>query len=436
MTQTSQISFRRNEEGVITALGLFFLLTFMVVGGLAIDIANAYKTRTELQAAADNIAHAALYNRSLTSDPNIAKNAALDIKDAMVPNILHGNAISANNIQFGHWDPDTNSFSSDPNSNQAVFVDIARLDTRGNSLGTFFLRFAGFNSFDVRRGTVYETYYPTCFREGMVAHDMVDLQSNNEFVAGFCIHSNDHVSLNIDNDFEDGTIVSMPDKRDLDLPSDGFTKNPGLSDALRDGSYQLRVLNQLPAIIADLAVAGSNWTPAYITSTVINNVTGGGGKDMTDFAANQVNTYTCTGNARLTIQANTILEDVVIVTNCEVKIGNNVELRDATIATTNTGAESINGSHVTIGLDDDCADGGSGSILTLGGISFSSDLNMYGGQMIALGDIYFRARANGIEGASIIAGGSIDTASLIGMGFCGGDGMGDIYEAAYFRMVQ
>ena len=55
-----------------------------------------------------------------------------------------------------------------------------------------------------------ETYRPGCLREGFVADKMVDIQSNNGFESGFCIHSNVGISINQNNTFEAGTIVSMP----------------------------------------------------------------------------------------------------------------------------------------------------------------------------------------------------------------------------------
>jgi hypothetical protein len=38
-----------------------------------------------------------------------------------------------------------------------VYIDISRLASKGNSVSTYFLRFAGFGSWDVRRGAVFET---------------------------------------------------------------------------------------------------------------------------------------------------------------------------------------------------------------------------------------------------------------------------------------
>lgn len=68
-------------------------------------------------------------------------------------------------------------------------------------------------------------------------------------------------------------------------------------------------------------------------------------------------------------------------------------------------------------------------------MSFASGLMVFGSQLIASGDIDFAANANGIMGASMIAGGRIDGTSNMDMGFCG-SGMENNYEANYFRLAR
>ena len=58
-----------------------------------------------------------------------------------------------------------------------------------------------------------------------------------------------------------------------------------------------------------------------------------------------------------------------------------------------------------------------------------------GSQLLALGDIEFTANADGIEGASFIAGGTISGTSNMIMGFCNHAGMERNFEAEYFRLA-
>jgi hypothetical protein len=55
--------------------------------------------------------------------------------------------------------------------------------------------------------------------------------------------------------------------------------------------------------------------------------------------------------------------------------------------------------------------------------------------MLAAGDVSFTSEANGIEGASIVAGGRIDGTTGSVMGFCNGDGMESNFEAWYFKLA-
>ncbi|MBC7157124.1 MAG: hypothetical protein H5U20_06375 [Rhodobacteraceae bacterium] len=88
-----------------------------------------------------------------------------------------------------------------------------------------------------------------------------------------------------------------------------------------------------------------------------------------------------------------------------------------------------------IGRDDNCATGGGTQLLTLGSMSFPSDLQVYGSQLVARDDIEFSANADGIQGAAFVAGGTISGTSNMEMGFCG-TGMENNFHAEYFRLAM
>lgn len=227
----------------------------------------------------------------------------------------------------------------------------------------------------------------------------------------------------------------MPRLSELDLPQSGFETNTGLEAALRSGSYRLRVVNRLEKIISGLTNGDWDYLPDYIVSNVPINLKGKKfGED--DFTEGRIHTVWCSNNGKLTLDLNDPLTGVVLVTNCEIKFSQGAVLEDVVIATTHTGARSINSpSSLQVGRDDDCAVGGGAQLLTMGGMNFPADLMLYGGQLIAKGDIEFAANADGIEGASIIAGGEISGTSNMDMGFCG-TGMEDNFEAMYFRLAM
>ena len=159
---------------------------------------------------------------------------------------------------------------------------------------------------------------------------------------------------------------------------------------------------------------------------------------MADFTPGRIHEINCNGAQKLRFLANNLFSNIVVVTNCRVIFGAQVELNNVIVATTSTyDASMASAAQFRFGLDDGCdADGGS-QLLTLGGMSYPAQLEVYGSQLLAQGDIYFtaNANANGIEGASFISGGTISGTSNMTMGFCNHEGMERNFEAEYFRLA-
>ena len=222
-----------DERGGIAIFGLYMFMSVLIMAGLAIDMSHLINNKTRLQIAADTAAHAALYNRD-TKSADDSKVAALAVANAAMPSGRYGDVLKVTDIHFGSFDFADQSFTIDENSRSAVLVTTNQLASRANPISSFLLQFIGFAEWDVSVDSVFVTYRPACLREGFVADGIVDIQSNNEFWSGFCIHSNTHVELNSNNTFEAGTIVSMPDEESIVLPNSGWSTNDGLRAALRD----------------------------------------------------------------------------------------------------------------------------------------------------------------------------------------------------------
>lgn len=428
-------SFARDEAGSMVVFGLMLAVCMFIVGGVAVDITNAYQNRTHLQVAADSAAHAALVTRELKS-PDEAKTIAIEVAQEALPYSSFGDTIQPADIRFGYWDRDARVFTPDPNSNSAVMVETARLEARANPEHTYMLRFVGLDSWDVRSQSVFETYYPTCLREGFVAEDVVEVTSNNYYASGFCIHSNTHVDLNNGSTFETGAIVSMPDRREIVGPANMYSSNPGLSQALRDGSYILRIVKRIQDIIAGVQDPNSTYYRDYIVSSEIIPLKRNSKLDGDAFTEGRIHRIDCSNeNQSAAIHNGTILRRIVIVTNCRLNFGAGVALEDAVVVNSSTNDNSFGAaSGVRLGKDDECEDGGGAQLVTMGGVNIPASLQMFGGQILAAKDVSFTALADGIEGASIVAGGRIDGTSNSSMSFCN-NGMEDNFEAAYFRLA-
>ena len=447
LTKLLRRRFFRDENGAITPLMLLFVLLIFVVGGVGVDYSYAQKSRSELQGAADAAAHAALYVRQEGSAAD-ARAAAVSVVESILPRRQFGDVLDPNNVTFGFWDKNSQTFVIDQNSKEAVLVSASRLASEGNAVPAFFMRFVGKESWDIRAGAVFKTYLPTCFREGFAADGIVDLQSNNSFTNGFCIHSNTYVSVNSNNQFTSGTVVSMPDKSNIDLPNSGFETNTGLRSALRDKKYNIRILNRISDIADKIQVGDPEYLPTYIVNSTVRKIGSNyvdgmegdekdrGGEAETFLQAGHIYTQFCGGGKTLTFKEGTTIRNVVILTNCSFKFGQGVKLENTILLTTNSDSRSVfAASGLQIGRDDNCSKGGGAQIVTHGGVRIPADLRLYGGQIIARGDIRFAANANGIEGASMISGGSISGTSNMTMGFCG-SGMEENFAVPYFQLAK
>ncbi|PUB17212.1 TadE/TadG family type IV pilus assembly protein [Yoonia sediminilitoris] len=439
--------FHRDESGSVSAFGLVMFVGFAAVGAIGLDVSSVYAARTHLQIAADQAAHAALYNRS-NMDPVSSKQLAIDLVNKTLPTEKYGKALRIENIKFGSYDSASGSFTVDDDSTTAVRVRTSFLSENQNPVATYLFKLVGYSSFDVSTDAIYTTYRPGCLREGFIAQGMVDIQSNNSFTQGFCIHSNTLVSLNSNNTFEAGTIVSMPDLDALDLPKSGFETNEGLEAALRAATMNIRILSRIDNMIyryenpeATDYPADTEELPDYITNpTVISSrvrtiTTAEIYALESDTGRGRVHKIDCQAGNTLTIDATEPLREVVVISPCEIKFTAGSVLEDSRVISKSTSADSINApAGLRVGRNDNCGDGGGAQLITVGGMRFPADLQIYGSQLMAKGDIYFAANADGVQGASLIAGGEISGTSNMNMGLCLG-GMEDNIEIDYFRLA-
>lgn len=421
----------RSDAGGITILNIYFLVGTAVLAGVAIDVANLMSARTQLQATADIAAHAALVEREW-SNADDSRTKALALVNANMPTTRFGNVLSVDDIYFGDWDRDTRTFVSDDNDRGAVLVQTNRRASNNNPVSTFLLKLVGVGNWDVGTTSVFETFRPTCLVEGFVAEGVVDIQSNNSYFNGFCIHSNSHVEINQNNFFESGTIVSMPDSGDLVVPNNGLDdeKNEGLAQALREGRWFIKILDRMDLIVAGIQDEDHRFARDYITNYTTLTVSGNSATPA-DFTSGRIYTASCN---KFSFNSG-IYENFIFIADCPLTFKNGAEFRDVVIVTTDTSAKSMKApNNLILGDPDECEAGGGAQMITYGGFEVASSLEMHGSQILASGNVEFAANANGIRGASIVAGGRIDGTSNMNFSFCG-EGMEASFSAEYFRMA-
>jgi Flp pilus assembly protein TadG len=427
--------FSKNEDGGMTIFGLYLAVAMFILGGLAVDLASLISTRTQLQVAADLAAHAALYSREQGNSPSTAKTQAITLVQTSFPVAGFGNLLTEEDIKFGSYNRATQTFSEDNNSREAVYVQTERLVADNNPVSSFLMQFAGFSQWDVITPSVFETYRPFCLRDGWIGDDVVDAQSNNTFVDGFCIHSNTQVEFNSGSYFEDGVIVSAPDGMDdVVVPSSGYDSNVGLYSAITDHYYNLRILNQFPRIRAGAENPNSEFHRTYLDGSY--QTLPGKNVVAADFAPGAVHTYECANDkGKLFIDATPVIRDVLIETNCMVVFSTDSALENVMLYVTNTDVRSISAPQgLRLGRDDNCHPENGVNVVTYGGFEVAQEMQIYSSQVLARGPIQFAAAADGVEGGSFISGVTVDGTSNTTMGTCPND-QGEVFEVDLFRLA-
>lgn len=423
------------EDGSATALSLFLMVASVALAGFAIDLQRVQNLAIQLQNVADTAAHAAMIARSTQTEAQ-AKATAVSIAQRNLPSGVAGNVIQSDWVEFGTWNAVSRTFTPASGATEAVRVTLRRTSANGNPVSMLLLQVAGIRTMSLTRSAVMLGYDPDCLREGFVAQGMVDLQSNNTFKSGFCIHSNTVVKVSSGNFFEPGVKVSMPDASQILMPNSGFASSPGLQQALSSNRYDIRILSRIQTIIDGLRAGSPLFVPSYITNTTVNNVTDNWFKNGT-LVQGRIYNVTCSGGGSNTISLSKLVRNVVILTNCAVSFGSGAQMINSVIATTNTDVKSITGaSNVILGNVDNCVAGGGAQLLTLGGMSFSSGLSVYGVQLLAAKDIGFSASGTGVQGVALVAGGTISGTSGMTMSYCNGAGMEQNFKMRYARLVM
>ncbi len=435
---------RSSERGSMTVHGLFTLATCCAIGAAGLDTTHFFAARSQLQVAADLAAHAALVTRNQgTTTADQARDAAIAAVRYGMPRSQFGDVLTAADITFGTWDATSRTFTASATSSSAVRVVTGRTEADGNPVGAFLFRIVGTEHVDAVTQAIATIYQPRCLNEGFVAEGVVDVQSENAYYNGFCVHSNTHVELNQGNFFQAGTVVSMPNLSNLVVPNSGFTRNEGLSEALRTGWYDLRILDRIrpgasDSLFTSVVTLGTPDTPAYLTSSqpvpLPRSITR---YPPEAFTPGRVHTRTCSGRERINLSGGNYA-NMVLSTNCAIDMSGKTRLENVVILTTSTASDSIktpsghtNG--LELGRPDNCAAGWGAQIITRGGVSAAANLAVNGGQILALGDIAFRAKATGF-GASFITAGRIDGTSNMEMSHCA-TGLEQNFDVPYYRIA-
>lgn len=435
--------FLRNEDGIATVWAIGWLILCFSIAGLSIDVTNAWKIKQILQSTADVSAHAGGLELGTVGNSKIEAAVIVAANEYATKNMhvgRYGDVLVDNDIKVGTWNQDTKVFTP-LQSGSATIPNAVRVVTRQDGInssrvGTFFLRFIGFDAFTVDAAATVEKFVSQCERDGLIAAGEVKLSTQQAFLDKYCVHGENGIDLSQDNYFELGTTASMEDLSNCG-PSEVHCENEhndGIEEALRQNSMTFGKVARIPTTIANLKNPSWADQPDYITNMSVNRISNARNFDAAlDLEPNAVNIIRCSpgqnvslGNAAFlnnngngknngddTIPPDILMKEIVIIGDgCDFGFDSTIRYEDAIIATTATGRQTFSGSaDVTLGKDDGCDVGGEVALITAGDVNFAAKLDAYDVEMIVAGDVHLASRANHGDsihvGTNVIAGGDI-----------------------------
>ncbi len=432
-------SMLRHEGGGATIWMIFWMIAFVIFGGVSVDSANGWRVRAVLQSTADAAVLAAAIQ---LPDQATSRSAALAIAESNMAAADHGGVLAANDVKYGAWNAATKSFTEGAAPNDTVLVTVRRGAANGNPLPTYLLRLSGIFSWNVGAQAVAQRYFPACLNDGLVARGFVNISSNNHFSGDICVHGQRHVAVNNNNFWALTVSVSMPALENFVIPGGGWASNTNIDKVLVEEWFDPKLVDQIDAIIAGIRNRAPEWTPAYINAALpVITVNGVNNFNPATLIQGRIYVINCNGpNNNINVGNNAVVTKVVLIANCKFSLGNNASYSNAVIASTAGVASNLQerlitiGQGTTLGANDSCAYGGGVTLLSTASIDGAAGSRYFGVQAVAKGNISLAAGQNAIEGLQAQAGGNISLTSNNVIGSCTG-GV-DSFKVAYYRLVH
>ena len=430
MLSTRFHKFLRDESGGYTVWSLIWFSLYVAMGGLAVDVTDAYRNQTLLQATADASALAAVM--SLPDQVDAIDQALAYAADNMDP-AVNGNVLKDTEVILGDWSFATRTFSTGGASPHAARVITRRDDANNNPLATNFLRILGLWGLPVDRWNisveaVATKYVPDCLRGGLISYNAVNVTSGNGFHNEICLHGQNQifdnreqdyaVSMGTGNTLDPGVTVSMPDLGDMDGRPNIYESNIGLADAMLAGDLWPKDAMAIGDIMASLQALSTEYMPGYVLTTD-GNIAEGTVIEVTDstfpdvLVEYKIYKVNCSSpNKLIKLPSGVVIKNVVIITDCNIQASHAAAIENALIASSALGNGQDGTNQDTISLSSDaslgasefCTNGGDGGveIYALASVHIAAKLDVRGLRVVVGGDFSLTAQGD-VEGISVQA---------------------------------
>ena len=325
--------FVRDEGGATTILSMFLTLALAMLGGLAVDSAQAWRVRTMLQVTAEAAAHAAAVRMSEPlPDETPEQAAARIVKTALGPTHVTG-SYQTDSVEFGHVGPSGFQPSA---SRTAVRVTLRRTADRGSAEPTYLLKLAGLGHWDIEGRAVariIDRDHVRCPDPLLSVQARVSVDVPLVY-AGVCVMADAGFAYG----YED-SVISDPVKAlvgDILAEATGFGA-PTVTTASTGGLGGLGGL--VGGLIGSSGTDGGGSAPSpgrrSLFGNLIETATVRTRVHLFDPAATTPGeTYhvECSDNGVLYLPPGTRLDNVVLLSDCPVKFGADVTLVASVVA--------------------------------------------------------------------------------------------------------
>ncbi|MDT8343184.1 MAG: pilus assembly protein TadG-related protein [Thermohalobaculum sp.] len=209
--------FRADERGSVTIWLLMWSIIFIGFAGLAIDVSNAFRTRSMLQATADAAAHAGAIRLVAGGDEAAVDAEAMAYAQANLPIAGNGTVVLPQDVTRTTWDPATRTFDDTAAVKNAVRVIAQRASVVGETtklpLPTSLLRIIDFNSWNITVVAIAAQAGGLCTGKSnwMIAMNDIQFTSGNAFGGDLCLYGQNGIEGNMNNSSAKGVLFVYGD---------------------------------------------------------------------------------------------------------------------------------------------------------------------------------------------------------------------------------
>ena len=431
--------FLRDEDGGYTVWGLTWFILYVGIGGLAVDMTDAFRNQSMLQATADSAALAGIM--SPLGDENEVDTWALTYAESNMRPIVHGNVLKADEVDIGTWNFTDKTFSVGGANPNAVRAITRRDAVNANPVATNFLRIVGLQTWNVNAVGIAAKGINECFNNGIIAGGALDVKTHIHFYGEICLIGHEKFWFRSnDTTFEDGVYIGAgcleSDKKCIG-PGNQVSNNEDFLNAFdmdTGGNYQdqtspanaMKVGDYIDAVLSmadfgdfdvfESTMEGIDPFVDYSGYHYLANEDGATDRqDVSTLPADlvQYTVYNLNCPSSGYVLPEGVYEHVAVIANCPISFatGGDYTITNSLLATTysSEGRASIQGqAKIDLGT---AGCGGGNEMYSLGDINFASDGQFANLRILADGDVHFAASSDSPSGTNIEATGDVFLAS-------------------------